>query len=567
MNEATEPVLLALTGQLPFVVIAGSIAALMVSFVTLWLYRRAILKFMSRHVGASASAPVRTTSQGIDRGTGMGELSLSVVDSSAGFHPADSSLFERAQRALHRNVLIYALAGAVWSLILTVAVLWSAGMAFLPVRFLMVFWVYGWPVVLTLFFIATPGRRGVLLLCGGYFAVLAVLSALALWRSTELTPGQIMILWVFTNLPPTLLMYAFLARPIRAVGPLILVLMLTAMTGAVLALATAGSNAWLLRVIAELAFGAGLNASATFVAILISGFVLFAALGWFLLGFIRRGYLNKRLNDQSIMLDAIWLLFAVFASIGLAFEGSLWALSGILAFIAYKVVVIAGFRMAAASTPASTRNTQLLLLRVFSLGKRSEKLFDPVANLWRYIGNVNLIAGPDLATTTVEPHEFLSFISGRISSLFVRGSDDMHGRVSGLDTLADFDGRYRIHDYFCYADTWQLALATLVKRSDAVLMDLRGFSPQNSGCVHELNELVNVVPLQQVVLVIDNTTDFAFLEKTLKQAWRDIGADSPNRVSSAAMVKIFRIPQISGQAITILLQHLADAAHHALKIR
>ncbi len=350
---------------------------------------------------------------------------LSVVDASAGFHPADGSLFKVAYRALRRNALVYAAAGAVCSLILTVAVLWSAGMTFLPVRFVMVFWVYGWPVLLTLLIIAAPGRRGVMLLGGGYFAVLALLSALALCRSSDLTLAQIILLWGFTNLPPTLLMYAFLARPIRAVGPLVLVLMLTAITGAVLALAVAGSNEALLRFIAELAFGAGMNASATFIAILFTGFVLFAVLGWVLLGFIRRAYLNKRLNDQSIMLDAIWLLFAVFASIGLAFEGSLWALSGLVAFIAYKVVVKAGFRLVMPSTQAPTRNTQLLLLRVFSLGKRSEKLFDPVANLWRYIGNVNLIAGPDLATTTVEPHEFLSFISGHISSLFIRGSEDL----------------------------------------------------------------------------------------------------------------------------------------------
>ncbi len=76
MNEGTEPVLLALTGQLPFVVIAGSIAALVVSIATLWLYRRAVLKFMSRQVGASESAPVYTAGQSIDRDTGSGALSL-----------------------------------------------------------------------------------------------------------------------------------------------------------------------------------------------------------------------------------------------------------------------------------------------------------------------------------------------------------------------------------------------------------------------------------------------------------------------------------------------------------
>ena len=60
-------------------------------------------------------------------------------------------------------------------------------------------------------------------------------------------------------------------------------------------------------------------------------------------------------------------------------------------------------------------NTRLLLLRVFALGKRSEHYFDLVTKHWRHIGSVQLTAGPDLATTTVQPHEFLEFISGKLA--------------------------------------------------------------------------------------------------------------------------------------------------------
>ena len=52
---------------------------------------------------------------------------------------------------------------------------------------------------------------------------------------------------------------------------------------------------------------------------------------------------------------------------------------------------------------------------------------------------------------------------------------------------------------FCHNDTWKMVLKRLSRESDAVLMDLRGFLPDNQGCVFEINELLNVVPLDRVV--------------------------------------------------------------------
>jgi hypothetical protein len=43
------------------------------------------------------------------------------------------------------------------------------------------------------------------------------------------------------------------------------------------------------------------------------------------------------------------------------------------------------------------------VLRVFALGKRSEALFEALSRPWRYIGSVSLIAGEDLALSTVAP--------------------------------------------------------------------------------------------------------------------------------------------------------------------
>jgi hypothetical protein len=118
---------------------------------------------------------------------------------------------------------------------------------------------------------------------------------------------------------------------------------------------------------------------------------------------------------------------------------------------------------------------------VFSLGRRSERLFDALAKHWRHAGSIRLIAGPDLATTTVEPHEFLDFLSGKLARRFIDGPETLDLRISEMDLEPDRDGRFRVNDFFCHDNAWQMTLSRLVGDSDAVLMDLRGFSQENRG--------------------------------------------------------------------------------------
>lgn len=50
------------------------------------------------------------------------------------------------------------------------------------------------------------------------------------------------------------------------------------------------------------------------------------------------------------------------------------------------------------------------------------------------------------------------------------------------------------------------ALRALVESSDVVLMDLRGFKPENQGCRFELRVLAGAPHLRQVVLLYDAGT-------------------------------------------------------------
>jgi hypothetical protein len=65
-------------------------------------------------------------------------------------------------------------------------------------------------------------------------------------------------------------------------------------------------------------------------------------------------------------------------------------------------------------------------------------------------------------------------------------------------------------------------------KSDAVLMDLRGFTRKNHGCVFELTWVVQQIPLSRIVVLIDATSDYQALEETAQAAWRHLRSDSPN---------------------------------------
>ena len=98
-----------------------------------------------------------------------------------------------------------------------------------------------------------------------------------------------------------------------------------------------------------------------------------------------------------------------------------WILTALVAFAAWKAATLLGFRLTRGH--AGPPRTPLLL--VFRLGKRSEQLFDKLRRYWQSAGSISMIAGPDLVTTTVEPHEFLEFVSGRLGRQFVGGTPDL----------------------------------------------------------------------------------------------------------------------------------------------
>jgi hypothetical protein len=430
-----------------------------------------------------------------------------------------------------------------------------------------VFWHYAWPVAITLSLLAFTTWWARLKVFGVYFLIILVLGIISVIGSSAANWLQIILLWFTTNFPAALLLLAFLNRRVRAVGPVVLTFMVLAATGLVL-LPTFIFNIgeiWTPLMLFRQALGLSIRGS--FRLVLLVGILGFLLLGWLAVRMIGLLYHRKKLSEQSITMDAIWLLFAIFQAVGLIFEGDHWFTVSLMAFVVYKTVAWGGFWLADRYLPANQQHPKLLVLRVFSPGTRSERLFDMLAMHWRSVGSIQLIAGPDLAATTIEPHEFLDFLSGKLARRFIDSSRTLDRLITEMDLRPDSDGQFRVNDFFCHDNTWKMVLSRLVRGSDVALMDLRGFSSQNAGCIFEINELVNLMPLGHVVFILDDSTDETFLRQVMQQSWERMSLTSPNRASASGMPTFIRLSQLRDVDVQRLLQVLAGAAKSGSEIQ
>lgn len=226
-------------------------------------------------------------------------------------------------------------------------------------------------------------------------------------------------------------------------------------------------------------------------------------------------YERKWFSDVQLLVDSWWLIVAFQFSSQLASDLGWGGLAGLLAFAGYRGTVEMGLRLFRSG--ADRKGPTLLLLRVFGFQRRTEALFNSIAEQWRFLGPVTMIAGTDLAMRTFSPGDIVGFMSGRLQSLFIGGEARIHRLSAAIDGVRDPDDRFRTTKVFCRDDTWRAALIELLRHSDLVLMDLRGFTANNSGCVFEIHTLVARRLLPRTLLVVDDSTDVALLEATVRQ--------------------------------------------------
>jgi hypothetical protein len=101
-----------------------------------------------------------------------------------------------------------------------------------------------------------------------------------------------------------------------------------------------------------------------------------------------------------------------------------------------------------------------------------------------------------------------------------------------------------------------MTVSRLACKAHAVLMDLRGFTSKNRGCIFEIEQLIASVPLQCIVLLVDRSTDVPFLEQILQRAWRIVPTDSPNAIAGEHRVRILQASSSHRHTLNALLSLL-----------
>ena len=119
--------------------------------------------------------------------------------------PHAETLLRRLRRSRRRTAGAYALGGAGFALVMTWAFLVSSGIEFAPVRSLLLFLAYAWPVVFTTTLALGSSLRVMLAGTAAYAAVFIALAAIAVARSPESSWSQVALFWAINNLPPSVL--------------------------------------------------------------------------------------------------------------------------------------------------------------------------------------------------------------------------------------------------------------------------------------------------------------------------------------------------------------------------
>jgi hypothetical protein len=431
------------------------------------------------------------------------------------------------------------------------------------------------------------------------FAVVALIAAM--WVCDTLTGVDAVGMWLLASSVPTGAVLLLNMRPLRAIGPIVFAALLLSLIGIGVGQSYAALYVWdrigatrfvredlgqlalldaariyfdEIRSLPAAEMVAAIRASAAspgsvvqvenpdalttevliqFFGIVLVALVVGGAAAWAFVRWIARSYRSQRASDQMLAVDVLMVVFTSWAFLVL-FAQYGWSAAWVLAsFPGYKLVFAwYSSRRRSALTPRT-----LLLLRVFGFHRRTQRLLDGLGRRWRYIGPIRLIGGPDLADTTIEPHEFLEFLNRRLTRAFITDRDQLERRLAANPTWPDPDGLFRIDDFFCHDDTWRLTVAYLARAMDAVLMDLRGFTTANQGCVFEIEYLVTAVPLDRVVLLVDSSTDIPFLEQTLRRAWSTMPHDSPNAGAGRHSLRILQASS-GGRTLDVLLGLLCE---------
>ena len=552
-----------LPGQLLYIFVVSIIDAAALSWLTLYLYRRHVRRLMRAAARTGDIPPLLASDSQPPPATPAPAINFALFETVKGVKtPGARDRFART-----RLGIAYCVGAALHAAVIT-ALIWAPASPALPAAgWIAQWWMYAWPVLPTLSALFVLNLRStfrlvVLYLVAGSILVAAATLLPQLARGALNSAPVTNVFWMLVGLAwlvwaPIALLVFIGWRRVRAVMPMVVAVTL------LFGFASTFSTELFIRLMDVAAARSVILGLAGLTSVGTARFAPFmllslpvGLLAWVLLRRLAGAYGRKRFSDLQLLVDCWWVaVTAEVVAVSLASIYGHWAIvGGATAFAAYRAGVWLSLRGGHSAGESTDLPKRLLLLRVFGYEARTEALFDRVAQRWRFHGPVQLIAGLDLALRTVDPGDLLTFLNGRLFENVVRSPGDVTRRLEQLDFGRDPDTRYRINEVYCRDDSWRPAFEALLEMSDMVLMDLRSFNGQNSGCIYELRELVRRVATENIVLVCDRTTDLRLLAGVLGHAWHEALSGGVTRGNG--VISLVRLESHSRRDLSVLMSRL-----------
>lgn len=249
-------------------------------------------------------------------------------------------------------------------------------------------------------------------------------------------------------------------------------------------------------------------------------------------------------------------------------------------------------------------NLKLLILRVFLIKKTSAFTFAGLVNFWKHFGSYFTVADPSfykvnwkkkfnyyfpvyilfifLIFTQLTDNAAIEDLGGifggfvfmllvgavifivlsnySIKRKFVSSEALLQKRLEKLDRWPKgYDNTFKEFPVMCYDNTWKQAVDLLVKTSDVILMDLRGFSEANKGCEYEINFLFDHVSAERIVFIAYEDS-IPLIRKTIHETWKTQLETSPNLHAKSPGTLLYIVTKEGTKDIQSLIDILLETA-------
>lgn len=177
----------------------------------------------------------------------------------------------------------------------------------------------------------------------------------------------------------------------------------------------------------------------------------------------------------------------------------------------------------------------LLALRVF--GSSHLNNFLTLIHDWRYFGTMNRLDGPD--TVGMNSRYFTSFLKGKINDAIVEDEQELANEFRQFSLKPDGDLLFSVNSMQCTNNTWKEAIQKMIDDADVIVLDFSNLNQKRQGISYELKKLVEEVPLQKILLLVDDSTDRNILDNLLQDFISNLPYTSPNRNFDFNKIQVF----------------------------